>query len=325
MKDKKHIGTAALGGTVPSEASSDTRPSFVTRKSKVFFDKLMTLGLLVDTWYAPAGEGAPRAINPHEWFFLRNCLSVPAESPSASDWIVLTDMFSFENPSLISCNKVWGIDRNPLLGAHSQMSASAWCRFPHLGSHDIDKVRASDYEKYYTYVDRHFLRAVSGAEPSTGTASREERKEKKPSADKRIATILATAELEPTEQGDESPFEREIASYVTEYGSPALTAIYRVLFESEEWSADQGAALLEALALLPKRMEFNGRSSIFRAGLHHPEHVIRFVAARALARLRGPGSLDALRAAAGREKHPDLSRNLTEILRVLDAAQSSAA
>src|SRR2546430_14105469 len=67
-----------------------------------------------------------------------------------------------------------------------------------------------------------------------------------------------------------SPFEREIARYVQDYGSAALSAIYRVLFERGV-HPQTGSALLEALAILPGRMERAGRASIFRASLLHAD------------------------------------------------------
>ncbi len=164
----------------------------------------------------------------------------------------------------------------------------------------------------------HFEPTVGTATPSLGGDSG------RPTATERLRHILDSAVFEVAEPDEETSFEREVAEYVRDYAGAALAAIYRAIFESDR-RPDVGAALLEALALLPRRVEQSGRASIFRASLLHAEPEIRFVAARALLRLRGPLTTEALRAAAQRESHPELRRDLTEILRLLDGSGQPAA
>jgi hypothetical protein len=148
--------------------------------------------------------------------------------------------------------------------------------------------------------------------PRSGTETR--------SPSEQLRLILDQAQFEPVEPGEESSFEREIAVLVREHGAGALASIYRALFEWGETAPEAGAALLEALALLPRKLEHAGRASIFRASLLHEQPAIRFVAARALLRLRGALTRDALRVAAARETHAELKRDLASIMEVLDGA-----
>jgi hypothetical protein len=155
-----------------------------------------------------------------------------------------------------------------------------------------------------------------------GTSSPKEKPDR-PNASERLRDILDSAVFEAAEPDEETPFEQEIEKYVREYGGAALAAIYRVIFESDR-ALDVGPALLQALALLPRRVEHLGRASIFRASLLHAHPAIRFVAARALLRLRGPLTVEALRASAECEAHPELRRDLAEILRLLDGSGEPA-
>lgn len=196
----------------------------------------------------------------------------------------------------------------------SQSSCRAWLRTP--APHEAQHLRAfcSDLMLVFGRVEQS---ALTGTACLSGNPGH-------PSATERLQQILDSAVFEAAEPDEETPFELEVARFVREYSGAALAAIYRAVFESDG-RPDAGAALLEALALLPRRVEQTGRASIFRAGLLHAQPAIRFVAARALLRLRGPLTTEALRAAFQRESHPELRRDLVEILRLLDGGGEPAA
>jgi len=165
--------------------------------------------------------------------------------------------------------------------------------------------------------------AAAPATPSTAVGTPMLPPSEPPTADERLRLIVGSTDREASELGEETPLEREIARYVQDYGSAALSAIYRVLFE-QGVRAEIGSALLEALAILPGRVERAGRASIFRASLLHHAAEIRFEAARAILTVRDAQTADALKSAMEREKHPALRINLLQVLSSLEAARGPA-
>jgi hypothetical protein len=242
----------------------------------------------------------------------------------------VTNLFAMQEPITI------------LVDASMIMNHSTWYTWdallgefwlPH-GAHPLgepsarpDPAAITTHEAAGLAVDllERFIAAPTSAEPSTATtAAAIVRDFERDMASRRLRLILDNASREASEPGEETPLEHQLAAYISEYGGGALASIYRALFERET-SPDLAAAVIVALALLPRRMERVGRGSLFRACLTHTAPKVRFEAARALLRLGDPLAPDALRQALERELHTEIRRNLTQVLDAFFATRGTAA